>query len=161
MLDTLFAPYGQGLGRALRSIDRILDRCTHDFSLRSKETISSTLSRMRSRGLIVRSGSKKKAIWHITKGGKKHFRVCTDLNLPSEDGKIRLVIYDIPEEAASQRVWLRNRLLACDYTYLQKSVWLGNRPLPKELRDELKERKIFSYVYVVGLEGAFEGSIKK
>lgn len=102
-------------------------------------------------------GPKKKTVWLITKRGRAHFRSHkSEGDLPPEDGKIRLVIYDIPEKMALQRIWLRNRLTACDYRYLQKSVWMGTRPLPEKLRTEFKERGISSFIHIVGLEGLSE-----
>ncbi len=154
MLTGLLVPYNQGLGRSIRNIERQAASCPHDFSHRSSATVSVMLSRLKQRGLIARRPGKK-AAWFITTRGKRHFKdVGVEHSLPPEDGKVRLVIYDIPEDMASQRVWLRHKLLECDYRYLQKSVWLGTRPLPKGLRTELKERRIFSHVHVVGLEGA-------
>lgn len=160
-INALFVPYGQGLGKSLREIERRVESCRHDFSLHSRGTVSATLSRLKKKGMVITSGPKKKAVWFITTRGKSHFKeMIVGDDLPPEDGKIRLVIYDIPEEMASQRVWLRNRLSACEYTCLQKSVWLGTRPLPKELRSELKDRKLLSYIHVVGLEGFLGDSSK-
>lgn len=153
MINAVFTPYGQSLGRSIREAERLAESCPHDFSLHSRDTVSVTLSRLKKKGMVVNRGPKKKTIWSITTRGKSHFKDrLVGGDLPPSDGKIRLVVYDIPEGMASMRVWLRKRLLACDYSYLQKSVWLGNRPLPKELLDELKERKILSFIHVVGLE---------
>ncbi len=153
-ISALFAPYGQGLKRSLREMERQIETCPHDFSAYSKETVSATLSRLRKKGAVAVSGPKRKTLWFITARGKAHFQnMKVEKELPAEDGKVRLVVYDIPEDMKSQRVWLRNRLVACEYDYLQKSVWTGTRPLPKKLREELKERKILPYVHVVGLEG--------
>lgn len=152
MLDALFAPYGQGLGQAMRSAERIIERCPHDFSSRSRETVSTTLSRMKKRGLVSRSGSKKRAVWRITREGKRHFQVRVDSALPPEDGKVRLVIFDVPERERRKRDWLRYHLLACDYSPLQKSVWMGTRPLPADLNDEFKSIGLTSYVHIVSLE---------
>jgi DNA-binding transcriptional regulator PaaX len=147
------------MGRALREMERELDSCHHDFSGHSQETVSATLSKLKRRGMVKTKGPKKKTIWFITKHGRAHFRT-TNMgeDLPPKDGKIRLVLYDIPEEKASYRVWLRHRLFVCDYTFLQKSVWLGTRPLPKELLKGLKERGLTSYVHVVGLEKFLDGA---
>lgn len=154
MCSALFAPHGTSMSRSILEVEQIMDRCLHDFSCHSRNSFSTTLSKLKSRGLVLRKGSKKKAVWFITSRGKAHFKdIKSGSILPSEDGKVRLVVYDIPEDRASKRVWLRKRLLACDYRYLQRSVWLGTRPLPKELQDELKERKLLPYIHVVGLEG--------
>lgn len=156
MLTALFVPYGTGLAGQMRRVENRAASCPHDFSLRSKESISASLSFLKNKGLVRTKGPKKKTIWFITAKGKQHFRAMDtkmgEDDLPPEDGKIRLVIYDIPEEMYTRRMWLRNRLSACDYRYLQKSVWVGTRPLPQKLRNELKERGLLRYVYIVGLD---------
>lgn len=50
MVSALFVPYGQGLGRSLRELERQAESCPHDFSLRSRETLSATLSRLKKEG---------------------------------------------------------------------------------------------------------------
>jgi DNA-binding transcriptional regulator PaaX len=156
-LNVLFAPYNQGLGQALRDTDRVMANCTHDFSRYPKESVSVTLSRLRKRRLVNKKGPNKRAVWTITKKGFSYFRRSTNkLKPPKDDGKIRFVVFDIPEKYRSSRSWLRTRLMSCDYTLFQKSVWLGTRPLPEELLDELKERDLSTYVHVVGLDSFIE-----
>lgn len=142
------------VGTFLDPYDRsILDSCRHDFSGHSQETISATLSKLKRKGMVKTKGAKRKTVWLVSKHGKTHFQnINVKDNLPPKDGKIRLVIYDIPEKKASYRAWLRNKLSVCGYTFLQKSVWSGTRPLPKELSEGLKERGLTSHVHVVGLE---------
>ena len=61
-------------------------------------------------------------------------------------------LFDVPEERKAERDWLRAELLSCDYTPLQKSVFLGLRPLPAVLLEELKSKDLLSHIHVVGLE---------
>lgn len=152
---SLFLPHGISMSRALRESERFIERCPHDFSAYSRGTVSVTLSRLKKQGLVAKIGANKKAVWLVTKRGKTHFvsqKQQSMLVLPPKDGQIRLVVFDIPEAERKQRSWLRARLLMYDYAPLQKSVWIGTRPLPRELRQELRERGLTSYVHVVGLE---------
>lgn len=155
MVSALFTPYKQSLGQALRGVEKIASQCPHDFSRRSPESVSVALSRLKQRRLIAGRGPKKRTIWRITIAGRRHFRSKHEFEisrLPPEDGKIRLVLFDIPENMRGERAWLRSYLLSCDYSPLQKSVWTGSRALPNKLREELKYRRLVSYVHVVGLE---------
>lgn len=155
MISALFIPYGQSLGRTIREVERAAGQCPHDFSGHSQETVSTTLSRMKKRKLVVFSGPNKKAIWRITANGRRHFKKAETKNnfdLPPEDGKTRVVVFDIPESKCSGRNWLRAKLLECDFAPLQKSVYIGTRPLPDKLLRELKDRELFSYVHIMGLE---------
>ncbi len=153
MVDSLFIPYGQSLGRTLRQIEKLAALCPHDFSGHSRGTVSVTLHRMKKNKLVSISGPKKKAIWRITQKGKSHFKnIEKGISLPPEDGKTRVIMFDIPEDRRVERNWLRGELSACDYTPLQKSVFMGTRPLPTRLLEELESRGLLSHIHVVGLE---------
>jgi CRISPR-associated endonuclease Cas2 len=49
-----------------------------------------------------------------------------------------LVIYDIPEAQKKERDWFRRQLKNYEYIMIQRSVWVGPSPLPKDFRDYVK-----------------------
>jgi DNA-binding transcriptional regulator PaaX len=53
-----------------------------------------------------------------------------------------IVMYDIPHNLKKERDWFRRQLINFGYIMIQKSVWVGPSPLPKEFLDYLKEIKI-------------------
>ena len=53
-----------------------------------------------------------------------------------------LLIYDVPEAMKKERDWFRRQLKSFGFVMIQKSVWVGPSPLPKEFLDYLKEIKI-------------------
>jgi DNA-binding transcriptional regulator PaaX len=53
-----------------------------------------------------------------------------------------IVMYDIPHEFKKERDWLRRHLVKFEYVMIQKSVWVGPSPLPKEFLIYLKEINI-------------------
>ena len=62
-----------------------------------------------------------------------------------------MVMYDIPEDKKPEREWFRRHLIKFGYVMIQRSVWVGPSPLPKEfmgyinkigLRDNLKTFKL-------------------
>ena len=53
-----------------------------------------------------------------------------------------IVMYDIPHTKKKERDWFRRQLKNFDFTIIQKSIWVGPSPLPKEFLDYLKEIKI-------------------
>lgn len=153
VVGSLFVPYGQSLGRTLRNIEELAAECPHDFFRHSRETISVTLHRLKKRKLIKLSQTTKRAVWRTTQRGKDHFRgVNKKFALPPTDGKTRVIVFDIPEHKRGARNWLRGELLACDYAPLQKSVFIGTRPLPAKMRKELKKRDLLRHVQIMGLE---------
>lgn len=53
-----------------------------------------------------------------------------------------IVMYDIPHKLKKERDWFRRQLIKFDYVMIQRSVWVGPSPLPKEFLEYLKEIKI-------------------
>lgn len=105
-----------------------------DESYRFKrETFSSLLSRLRAQGLIARSGKRPESRWRLTVRGAAHLKaVRKEPALPRRDGVRRLVIFDIPERERKKRAAIRAELAAAGFMQFQKSVWMGDRPLPED-----------------------------
>ncbi len=53
-----------------------------------------------------------------------------------------LVMYDIPQEQKKERDWFRRHLKSFGFIMIQKSVWVGPSPLPKEFVAYVKEIKL-------------------
>lgn len=51
-------------------------------------------------------------------------------------------MYDIPHHQKRERDWFRRQLVNFDYIMIQKSVWVGPSPLPRNFLNYLKEIKI-------------------
>lgn len=122
---------------------------SYEFSPR---TFSTILWRLRRQGLVARRGSRK-AHWSLTPEGKTVLENPRTENpfadLPPPDRIARLVIFDIPERDRKKRDAVRQELLACDFKALQKSVWLGYRPLPEDFLELLDELNLRKYVHIL------------
>ncbi len=59
-----------------------------------------------------------------------------------DSSKNLIVMYDIPADKKKERDWFRRQLIKFNYIMIQKSVWVGPSPLPKDFLDYLKEIKI-------------------
>lgn len=128
---------------------------SHKFS---KPTFEAILSRLQKQGLIERKVKK----WSITSLGKKFLGkrwFKKTIKLPQNDGIMRLIIFDIPERERKKRLWLRLELTACDYKILQKSVWVGYCPLPKEFFEALDYLNLRNYVHIFSVKST--GTLKK
>ena len=49
-----------------------------------------------------------------------------------------LVLFDIPEDRKAEREWFRKQLREFGYEMIQRSIWLGPSPLPKEFLEYIK-----------------------
>ncbi len=72
------------------------------------------------------------------------------------DPKNLLIIYDIPEQKRSEREWFRRNLKNLHFIMIQKSVWVGPSPLPKDFLDYLKEIKIGDSFKTFKLEKGYQ-----
>jgi len=86
--------------------------------------------------------------WFLTSKGKKYLErkhnSLMQFNSPfsKNDSKNLLIMFDIPETKKAEREWLRWHLKKFNYILIQKSVWRGPSPLPKEFLDYLKKIKL-------------------
>ncbi len=115
----------------------------------SKKQISNSLHRLKNRGLVTYNDG----AWEITETGRIYYTTYTryryfDSPFTKKSKKDMLVIFDIPETDRSKRDWLRYQLKKFHYEQIQRSVWYGPSPLPKEFLDYLKELGIRDYLKI-------------
>ncbi|MBI4120502.1 MAG: CRISPR-associated endonuclease Cas2 [Parcubacteria group bacterium] len=118
----------------------------------SPRTFSAVLSRLKKQGLVSKSGSHRKSLWSLARKGSDALVDVIDSELPPEDGIIRLVMFDIPEKERRKRDLVRLELAACGYSKLQRSVWLGYRPLPDKFMKSLDDLKLKGKLHIVSVD---------
>ena len=113
-----------------------------------KESRYSTLSRLRKKGLIENIEGKYK----LTTKGKEYFsnrkKLLKKFQSPFKphSPKNLLFMFDIHEARKNERFWLRSHLIDFGFFMLQKSVWIGPSPLPKNFIDYIKEINLSSCI---------------
>lgn len=118
----------------------------------SKPTFTTILNRLRSQGLVTKTGGKRYCKWLLTNKGRRKIKSYGYFIKPAKPDNIpRLVAYDIPEKERNKRDWLRCGLITCGYNQLQRSVWLGYSPLPEEFVKSLKEMNLKDKVHIVSI----------
>ncbi len=73
---------------------------------------------------------------------KKYFLEKFDTNKKIDSPKDLLIVYDIEEGRKKERNWFRYHLKKFHFVMIQKSVWVGPSPLPRDFQDYLKEIKL-------------------
>ena len=127
----------------------------------SRRTFSSILSRLKTQGLVERSGTKRRTQWRITGQGSEWLKdkdMLIKIPAPRDDGIGRLVIFDVPEYARKKRDAIRVELVSANFKQLQKSVWIGYHPLPQDfliLLDELNLRDNV-HIFSIRQEGTLQ-----
>jgi len=118
-------------------------------------TIRQSIGRLQKLGFVEKVGGK----YSLSEKGKKlaDYILTRKKNLASEwDGKYRVVIFDIPEKQYKTRDWLRRELYMLNYKKLQKSVFIGKQPLPKDLIQDIKRQKIGNFVNYLLVEKVYK-----
>lgn len=138
-----------------------LDKKPNQYSFKElQRKINSTLERLEKKGLITKSKSNKERGWVLNDKGKqvaiklKQFQ----FEFPQPDGRLRIFIFDIPEKIKQEREEIRRNLTNYGYEMLQKSVWIGKSPLPREFLEDLKEKNLISHIHLFEVkdEGTLE-----
>lgn len=93
--------------------------------------------------------ARKRSFYHISFAS--HFKKDALKNL--------IVMYDIPEGRKKERDWFRRQLRNFDFVMIQRSVWVGPSPLPKEFLAYLKEINIGDNFKTFKLAKAYDNSI--
>lgn len=129
-----------------------------DSKHHQEQIFYSMLNRLKNQGLIDKKiNDKKRTIWEITKKGLEKLKIAKrkqtffkrSINYKKEsDGKIKIVIFDIPEKERHKRTWLRTILVSLGFSMLQKSVWVGKNKIPEEFLYDLKDLKMLSCVQI-------------
>ena len=116
---------------------------------RLKNTLKSTLNRLKKSGLINYKDNK----WTLSIEGKEFLSTKTERlenfyfskEKPRKSRKKEMIlIFDIPEKNRRYRDWLRDELIGFGFEPIQKSVWFGPA-LPEKFINFLFERKILKY----------------
>lgn len=93
-------------------------------------------------GLPIWGDSKKEQNKKSYKRVRSLYHVSFISSFEKDAPKNLLLIYDIPEGRKKERDWFRRQLVKFEYIMIQKSVWVGPSPLPKDFLNYLKEIKI-------------------
>jgi DNA-binding transcriptional regulator PaaX len=129
-----------------------------DFKYYKYQTLANRCSDLKSRGYLKEING----TYFITNKGeefldKKIHGVLKrfESNKTEKDPKDLLLLYDISEDKKTHRDWLRRELVNFHYIMIQRSVWVGPSPLPKEFTEYLKNIGLKDSVKTFKLEKGF------
>lgn len=109
-----------------------------------KQSINNTIYQLNKNGYVFKNGD---YLSILPKGRKyvenKKARFLTfDSPYKKEAAKNLIVMFDIPEVRKAEREWFRFHLRRFAYKMIQRSVWVGPSPLPKDFMDYVTEIKL-------------------
>ena len=65
-------------------------------------------------------------------------------------------MYDIPKDKKKERDWFRRQLIKFNFRMIQKSVWVGPSPLPKDFLKYITGIKLKENVKTFKLAKAYQ-----
>lgn len=75
--------------------------------------------------------------------GRKYYQYrCFEFNYKVGSPRDLVVMYDFPKDKIKERNWFRRHLQKFGYLMIQKSVWVGPSPLPKDFLNYVKSIKL-------------------
>ena len=86
---------------------------------------------------------------------RNYYNISFESPFKNSQPKNLLVMYDVPTNMKRERDWFRRHLVKFGYIMIQKSIWVGPSPLPKEFLDYLKEIKIIDNLKTFKLEKSY------
>jgi len=119
-----------------------------------KESVRNNFYYLNKNGYIEKSAGSfiinKNGKEFLNKNIKRQLKNFDPIN--NEGPKNLLLLYDIPENKRSERNWFRRTLVKFGFVMVQRSVWVGPSPLPKEFLDYIKEIKLKDTIKTFKLE---------
>lgn len=109
-----------------------------------KQSINNAVYKLNKNGFISKEGD----YINLLPLGRKYVEsrktrlVTFESPFKKESLKNLLVMFDIPETKKVEREWFRFHLRKFGYEMIQKSVWIGPSPLPRDFLDYVQEIKL-------------------
>ncbi len=110
-------------------------------------------------GIPVLNSQKRKQNKKIHKKTRKLYYTSFPSSFKKKAPKNLIVMYDIPHTLKKERDWFRRQLVKFGYVMIQKSVWVGPSPLPKDFLIYLKKIKIENNFKTLKLAKPYNSSI--
>ena len=126
-----------------------------------KQSINNTVCRLKRNGYIFKNDN----YISLLPSGIKYFKnkrvkfLVFSSTYKKEAPKNLLVIFDIPEIKKAEREWFRFQLKKFNYEMIQRSVWVGPSPLPKDFLDYVKEIELKECIKTFKLAKAYDTRI--
>ena len=119
-----------------------------------RPTFIAILAQLKTQGLVRGALKNGRRYWKLTTAGNAAAAKRHSAAAPKPDGQKRLICFDIPEQDRAKRQWLRSELIACGWRQLQKSVWIGETPLPQEFIETLDTLNLRGRIHILRVESA-------
>jgi CRISPR/Cas system-associated endoribonuclease Cas2 len=126
------------------------------FENNKKQSVRNQFNKLYGDGYL----DKKNNHFFINKNGKEFLIRTKKLRdfepLENNNPKDLLILYDIQEDKKKERNWFRRTLIKFGFVMIQRSVWVGPSPLPKEFLDYVKSIGLKDSIKTFKLEKGYK-----
>ncbi|NQU82499.1 MAG: hypothetical protein HQ539_00935 [Parcubacteria group bacterium] len=121
-----------------------------------KEIVRTNVSRLIKQGLVAKNPKKQKTYFLTDKGKEIVLYIRDRYSILKEpwDGKLRIVVFDIPEKRRYWRIVIRQELLLFQYEQIQKSVYIGKFPIAKLFCEEIEKAGLGKNIFIFTVDEA-------
>ena len=124
---------------------RSLEMIGQALSGRSKQTLSSTLGRLISKGWVKRGAGRNRRLYQTTPAGQQyvtdHLGAIKQVTDRTWDESWEQIIYNIPERDRKRRDDLRNLLVSLGYGRIHNSLWLSPWSHAEAINEYIQDTK--------------------
>lgn len=135
-------------GKSMYRQKKILWERVRERTKASKQSYYQSIYRLSKKGYIEKRSEGYRLLSKVAPYSKSLHQLIYEK--PKSVKKV-LVIFDIVESKKRTREWLRFQLKWWNFKMIQRSVWLGDGPLPKEFKRRLKDLGIEKSVITFGI----------
>lgn len=128
------------------------------FKENKKQSIRNEFNQLYKNGYVNKLNGNfiinKKGKYYLKKYKKpqlKNFEI-----IENKGPKNLLLLYDIPEPMKKERDWFRRTLIKFGFVMVQKSVWVGPSPIPKEFSDYVKSIGLKNNIKIFKLKNGYK-----
>lgn len=163
LLDEVFGGTKSVYKNKARRKNSVFFNPEEDYKNTELQKFYSLLNRLKNQGFIKKKQSEEGSLWNITKKGLEKLGLINQKKKIgydfSKDNKIKIITFDIPEQERWKRAWLREALLALEFSILHQSVWIGKNQIPERFLEDLRDMNLLKYIHI--LEVSALGTIKE
>ncbi|MDP2668950.1 MAG: hypothetical protein Q8P07_03905 [bacterium] len=110
------------------------------------------LNYLKRTGLIDKKIGEKGVFWKITSNGLNKLKLLKEKSADYQtgaDGKLKIIVFDVPEKERGKRSWLRGALRFLGFKMLQQSVWIGKNIVPEQFLFDLRRKNLLPYIHIM------------
>lgn len=123
-----------------------------DIDIAELQRFYNLLNYLKREGFIEKEQAYDNIFWKITSNGLNKLGLIKEKTINYQihsDGKLKIVVFDVPEKERRKRAWLREALKMLGFKMLQQSVWMGKNKIPEQFLVDLRKKNLLPCIHIM------------